>query len=517
MKRSIFILLLFFIVLVLVYSPVLYFNYLFHDDGSFWLRVPASGFRHYAHDLAIAHGRLGQAWLLDLENFFVHTIADLKIFRFVSICLSSLTAFLLWRQMQRLSFSAFQSFFIASAMFFLPGFSENIFLADAAPLTIPLLLSVLSFNYRSILFLVIALTIYPAAAMFYWTLTGMYILFCANQDSTDFRKTLSQLLMIGIISTAIYGLLIFVTHFFFQDQINSSLYNPYAINSDWVRKLGWFIQEPLNNALNLWNIFPKAIISLLIAGSIGATGVTALFKNKFSMASLSRSALLIIIVFLSFLPNLAAQGDAAFYRCLIPLTSLIWLFFVWALRQWRLTHLLALIAIGAGLITFNNVLTYRVRPSFEECSAYERMAQTIQTHKTDAIHIILPFHAPSIERYDEYGVLSSHYSFDLYPLIEAALQSSGGEPSALPLVYISAPDSPAIYRLEQIYFKKLPGNQWAFTVLHRENEFHLYDHSGKHTLDTGMTILLAPQAGIDPHLSLYTLNINDVVRPKADH
>ncbi len=223
------------------------------------------------------------------------------------------------------------------------------------------------------------------------------------------------------------------------------------------------------------------------------------------------------------MPNLAAQKNAAFYRCLIPLTSLIWFALVWAifkwmdslpkiLARWGVLALLSIIVFWAGIKTFDNVLYYRVLPSHVEFNAYKSMAEEIRSKKIDAIHILLPYHC-SIERYDEFVVLSSHYLFDIYHLIYCAFKEAGGTDQPFPLVYVSFPGDDRLFKLEEIYFQKLTNGKWVFKVNHRDGQFHEYNHSGRTTLDRGLTNFLALQKIPSKRQNWYTLNINEIFSP----
>jgi hypothetical protein len=117
----------FFLIIAVVYSPVLYFNYLFHDDATFWVKLKEYGFRHYYYYKSISECRFGVAWLLNLENGFVHQISDLKFLRFLSMVISSGTACLLLKQLRRLSFSDIQAYLVIASIFFLPGYADIIF------------------------------------------------------------------------------------------------------------------------------------------------------------------------------------------------------------------------------------------------------------------------------------------------------------------------------------------------------------------------------------------------------
>ncbi len=516
----------------MVYSPVLYFNYLFHDDATFWVKLKEYGFKHIYFDTCMSQCRYGDALLLNLENLFVHKVSDLKFLRFLGIVISSCNAYLILQQMRRLSFSDIQAFLVISAMFFLPGFAViNFYGIGSSFLTLCIFLSCWSFHRVETgkglvipaLSFLFAITIYPPAAMFYWTLTGMYILFVRDRFSVLFKNNIFRFMAVGSTGLLIYAILVFFTHYFFSHKIGSSLYNPYAITPDWPGKLQWFFQEPMGNALNLWNIFPKAATSIIVSGLIASGALVVITRNGVALTCLWQLCLFIFVFFLTFLPNLAAKGNAAFYRCLFPLTSLIWLLLVWAifkwmdiipatLSRWGTIALLSVIVVCAGLKTQQNVLYYRVLPSHVEYNAYKLMAGEIRSKKIDAIHILLPYHF-SNERYDEFVVLTSHYLFDIYHLIYCALKQTGSPEVSLPLVYISFPGDDVLYKFDEIYFKKLPDGKWVFKVINRDEQFHEYNHSGRNTLDRGLTVLLAPQKAFSKKLNWCVLNINDIFSP----
>ena len=251
-------------------------------------------------------------------------------------------------------------------------------------------------SHRSIILPVIsflfAISIYPPTAMFYWVMIGMEILFSPDIKSDQFKMNIFNSMAVGLISLSVFASSVFFMHFFFQHKISFALYNPYVINHDWPGKIRWFFQEPISNALNLWNIFPKASSSILIAGFIGLTALIVLTKKLIhtdphhkkdaEITFFWRFCLFIFVFFLSFLPNLAAQGNIPFYRCLIPLTCFIWLILVWAIYQWMglfqkditrwsVIALLLTITVYAGIKTYHNILSYRVLPSYLEWNAIE--------------------------------------------------------------------------------------------------------------------------------------------------
>lgn len=543
-NRPLIVFLLFFLLIGAVYSPVLYFNYLFHDDAFFWVKIKELGFKHYYYDIDISRCRYTSAFMYTLENFFIHRVSDLKILRFLGIVISSCSACLLFRQFRRLSLSDIQAFLITSATFFLPGFSDIIFNGSySSILALCIYLACWSFHrinmgkgtvipFFSFLF---TISIYPPAAMFYWTMTGMFILFTDDRHSVSFRTQISRYMFVGLTGLLTFGVSVFFMHYFFAHKTISPLYNPYEINHDWLNKLQWFFREPMRNALNLWDIFPKLITSIAVSGFILLTLIIAVLKKSkqvrlqkradVALSCIWQFFLFIFVIILSFLPNLAANENVAFYRCLIPLTSLIWIILVWAIFQWKniiptiltrwsLVALLSLVVVYAGIKTFHQVLYYRVLPSYVEYNAYKSMAQEIRLRKVDAIHIILPYHL-SIERYDEFGSVSSHYVFDIYHMIYCVFKETNGQGQyPVPFLYVSYPDDHVLTEVKEIFILKLPNGKWAGKDINKGGPFRIIDHSTLgNTLDRELICTQSPYKKPSKRQNWYILNLNDLFSP----
>ncbi len=523
-SRSTLVFFLFLLLLIVVYSPVLYFNFVFHDDALFWLKLKEYGIKHYSYDNLIIECRFGEAWLQTLENIIVRHVTDLTWLRFSSLFILSCNAYLMFLQMRRLSFSDIQAFLVISAMAFLPGFAANIFNSSYCfVFFLTILLATCSFNQARnsqkiplpVLLLFLSIATYPSTAMFYWVMVGMYILFTPDRYSVQFRQNISRLIAVGTTGLVIYAALIYVMHFYFSHHLNNTFYNPYLISLDYAGKFQWFIQEPLTNSLNLWNIFPKVTTSLVIIGFIFISAWAIFRKKLFAiepskrkawvLTCLWQTALFIIVFFLTFLPNLVAQGNAAFYRCLLPLSSLTWLLLVWALFQWQkiwpkiftsmvITALLSTAVVYAGIKTYDNVLWYRVLPSYVEFKAYMDMAKELRSKKTDGVYVILPYHFP-VQRYDEFNVLTSDFTGEIYHLIYCVLNETDSTNRGVPRVYISSPGSTYARELIEVYYKKLPNGEFIYKNINN-NHFLPLKYNWV-SCDHGVLPFLYPQR-IDP-------------------
>lgn len=544
LSRSIIIYLLFFLLIGAVYSPVLYFDYLYHDDTSFWIKFKELGFKHFFFDTCVSQCRYGNAILLTMENFFVHKVSDLKILRFLSIMISSGTAFLLFKQMRRLSFSNIQAFLTVSIIFLFPGFANIITNASySSSFSLCILISCLSFHIMEkrkrvtipIILFLFAISIYPPCAMFYWVMIGMNILFVQERYSADFRDFIFRSVAAGLTSLMLYAISISAIHQFFLHKMNSPSYNPYETASNCIQKLHWFIQEPLRNALNLWSIYPKKNISILVSIFITFTFLITMInklnhiepkdKKNVILTWFWQIGLLAFVLLLSFLPNLAAKENVAFYRCLIPLTSLIWLVLIWSIYQWKLIlpmiltrwnliALLSLLVIAGGLTAFRNVLHFRVLPSYVEWMAYKHMAEEIRSKKVDAIDVVLPLHPP-FQRYDEFGTLTSDYIFNIYPLIFCAFNEVEKiDVKSMPLLYVLYPGTPDLISVKEILFTKLPDGKWVGRDIYKDKLFDEYDHSALgDTLDQQLVCSQSYNQRSLKKLHWYFLDLKDLFDP----
>jgi len=215
-----------------------------------------------------------------------------------------------------------------------------------------------------------------------------------------------------------------------------------------------------------------------------------------------------------------------FYRCLAPLTSLVWLILVWCIFQWKdiipsvltrypMIALLSLFTVYAGIKTYQNVLYYRVLPSYIEWRAYKTLAKEIHIQKSGAILIFVPPHFSS-ERYDEFGVLSSHYLFDIYHLIYCAMNEKGGLHSVvIPRLYVSLPEVNPLFELKEVYYKKSPNGKFVYRNINGDDQLSEVPlgstldkmvHSGM--LDSGTIVVPSIQDKLSKKQFLYVLNLN---------
>jgi hypothetical protein len=147
------------------------------------------------------------------------------------------------------------------------------------------------------------------------------------------------------------------------------------------------------------------------------------------------------LVLLSFLPNLLAPGYAAFYRCSLALTPMIFLIFLWALLQLitlfpRAVRRHVVMLFLAGLMgygvfqAYDNILQYRIIPSQNELAYIKKQLRRQDLYQFQRVHLIRPDPKmyEAFRRYDEFGVPTTAYQQGIPGILKCALREIGLEP-----------------------------------------------------------------------------------------
>ena len=466
--RPLYVYFLFAAILLVIYSPTLCFNYIFHDDVFFWFMADEHGQEHMTAS-TLAMGRYGSYVLVNIENWLVHRAADLQVLRFVALLGLSACAYLCHRILCRWGWRVLDAFLTSALVFTLPGVHSYMFWGRSTLLVFAAVLACMAFklvqNNKPVLIpallLALAISIYPGLAMFYWALVGAAVLFTEQKTARLFAAGIAGVLAYASTVPIVKFL---YTHFSPESIAQLGPYNPYQLSVDIPGKIRWLFGEPLNNTLNLWNIFPNIYVSAAVAVFVVST--LWVFKPP------RRFLQLIPVFLLGFLPNLIASINVASYRNLFVLEVLavfvlIWCVQAWLVRLWPqnaarlLTMLLAMALTGGAATTFSNILYHRVLPSAMEWKAFTSMSKVVRFQGTDRVLILLPDHQADKERYDEYGVLSTHYYNDIYLFLYAALHETRPAP-AMPLVGIKFSNDPHLYDFSQYVYRRQPDGTYLY-------------------------------------------------------
>ncbi len=473
----------FLLALLVIYSPVLFFDYLFHDDVYFWIKEVWAPY-HYFHKTLVSMGRPLAAWVCTIDNNWVHGISDLRWLRLCAIIAFSGCAVLFFKRLRQWLGSDLQAWCVAVMLVTLPGAEVNVFYSIGWFFSLAVLLSCLAFElgdspqwWRKIaasIILLMAITLNQTAAMCYWVMLFIAVL--------GGYKRLLWPMLVGFAGLLQYGIVLWVIRLLNAKSAATPFYNPNQFEINILDKAWWFLQEPLMNALNLWHIFPSQWLALGMAVFIvGALVIACQAKDVGIKRLLAIGGVLVV---LSFLPNLAASSKAPFYRCLIALSPMVLLIFIWAVKRYLLccfrlrvgtvlTGVVLLMVVLGGATAFANVLYHRVLPSHQETRLFQMMAHARAYTSDDQVLIILPRHEPAIERYDEFGVWTVHYQQDIILLLKCVFEEAGL--SQWPVIFVKSPDSGKLFRLEGHVYWMFPHGIYPEGQLGRQGLYALKD------------------------------------------
>ncbi len=466
-----------FITLLITYSPAVLGYYAHLDDYSYFWGLERKDFS----DIQLYHlkkysdlsdcGRFLGIFVFFVLDSIVQSVRDLNIVRFFNIFNFSLGGLVCFYWMDKYLSNTLMALFFSVLIFTLPpseaivSYSIGFFVASALfPASCAAVLAsratlvksfwklmINPYAIGAVTLLLYSLMTYQTAAMFYWVFVALYILSARFEKIKEFYTPIGNLFCIGLSAMVIYGIIVKLLQGIYISKAYY-IYNPTYITTDYFRKLKWFLQAPLTDSLNLWNIFPTKMFAISVSIFIVVTYLFFLYRSvknyylgheniEVIKKKITGLFLFLILIFLSFLPNLLAIYDFPWYRSCLALTTMILIILLWAVHQWVsllvpsqqrlvMTIILSLSCIWGTVQAYHNVLYYRVIPSSLE---FEYIKTTLQEHdltKFQTIRFICPQRpliAPSI-RYDEFGVLTTYYPSSHPYVIKCILTELGLHP-----------------------------------------------------------------------------------------
>ena len=453
--------------LSVIYSPCLFIQYIFHDEMLFLIKGSGKFPLHPHFYIEISIGRPVSALLLAVYGWFIHSAKDIMITRWICLVELAGCAFFFMSLFQKFLLNKINSFLAALFIFTLPAFqvfmawSGNVnwhtgmFLSTVSAMLLyknalnnpdrTMKSFVNRYSLLSLFFLCLANTIYPASATFYWAVLALIILASSPDSRPRQKKIIIDFYAIGLTSLGLYAVMLKILNRIYPG--GPGLYNPYHLSTDTLGKLNWFIREPLFNALNLHNIFPEKSMAMGLSVFLVVTLIVVVIqlkdKKKISIWKAGGRGFLFLGVYLSllilsFLPNLLAVKNAAFYRCSSALAAIVAVLFIWAVSQWMifvpskiktitLTGILLILFFCGAQKAFFNILDYRVIPTKVEFAYFKGILDNINLDRFSHIHLIRPEKSFVSERYDEFGILTSNNLHALAFFLSCIAEESGGK------------------------------------------------------------------------------------------
>jgi len=447
----------FLLLLCVVYWPAISSYYFYHDDVIYFLQTqvrigpPGTLFN-------IAIGRFIGAGFFMAISWLINCIDDLKLVRFISILQLSGCGLLLTLWMRKHFLKFLEAHFLTLIVLTLPPFQIPVcqagmafqpsgiltaigaaILAYKIPIEGSLASRVLNrYSVLAVFLMLCALSIYQPAAMFYWALVGFVILFSKRESFVGAKQEILNMFSAGFVALIIYRIILQISKGFFT-QYNLYGYNPFGVTKDIIGKIKWYFQEPVFNALNLWNIFGTSfyagiVVAIIVAGLCFAVirkhqDKERIFLGRFLFKACAFGA----VFFLCSLPNLIVENNISFYRCFFALGALVVFSLGWSLkrgtdaisflkkRDFFFVFLLILSVYGM-VQAYRTVLTYRVNLSVQETEFFLSAMRQKSMNDYERIYIVRPDAKNFRTDTDEYGNITTFYAADDWGAVSCALR-----------------------------------------------------------------------------------------------
>ena len=395
---------------LVLYLPCLTLVYIFHDDLLFWLKDD-----HFFNSFALsgslcAQGRVLAAPLISLVGWLLGPSWILCLIRGLNITLIGLFGWVLAISLSKIC-REFHSILIALIIISLPAF--GIIATRACDVLIPwvwLLSWAAAFCRgwlpRGLLFLS-ALFIYQPAAGMFWPAIILALIGDLQSSTGKAWENFRGRFLAGIFTLALYALMVRLIAKAFPKDWRGGFHDPLQYSTDIMAQAQWFIREPLANVFRAWDIFQQGP-GPYAAGIVCLIALAMLFR-RFGWAS---SVVLIVGLILSFLPNLAATGQASPYRCVGPLTVMVAVILTGAIAQVKrgqfVTVLLVFFLLWTAFTAQKSIMQARIIPSVKETAYVLNLAKALDTPRYRRYHFIR--RPPgAVTRYDEWGALTNDY------------------------------------------------------------------------------------------------------------
>ncbi len=441
--------------LMITYWPAISSLYAYHDSLIYFLdtdvRIAPPG-----TTFAFITGRYLAAVFQVLIGRSVDSLQDLQVVRFLSVLQLSFCAIVMTNWLRRNFLRTVESLLSVFIIFTLPPFQIVVCQAGMSFYPMSILMAIASFlacvkaldrsigrRQRivlyawSVLLFVIALTIYPSGAMFFWAMMAATVFFCTKEPFQVFCRKSFFLLAAGFSGTVIYRLLLEATKsLYLSFQITQ--YSPYDVSTKFADKIFWFFSDPVVKILNFWNIIPSLNLVFYFGGFIVVALLLAFAQRTRNiswkesiLAAGFKAVLLCGLFFLTSLPNLLYAEHIAFYRCYMALAAFAVFIFLWSLLRYAkifsaieksvVIVVLSFLAV-AGIVFARHAITqYRTRISVQEFKFLKQALQSVNLNHYSRVYIVQPDQKDMFVSDDEYGNLTTSYGNDIIGFFSAGI------------------------------------------------------------------------------------------------
>jgi len=513
-----------FTILFLAYIPTLHGYYVHHDDYLYFISKHVKGqtrtdcTQHPIHGFVVREAaRPGAGLYICAVDSTIQTIDQANIVRFAILIFLTALACLTHRFLTINSYSSFESFLLAVFIFSLPPYQAHIgylangyqpiaalmagfggFLTYILSTSSQLLNKWRTYLYKFlILFLLLcSLFTYQQGMMFYWFFIAIILIKIKPSNWKKWeRKILFLFFLPGMAMLMHFLYIIFMPR---QTKLASLATDP-------MERWNFFIDYPLFESLNLWNLFATQQFARIV-GAIIIIGIIIEFtrslmnppENISRIACffdlIKKHALIFLLLPISMLPLLASTGSSS-PRVQLALTPIITLLAYWAIKQilkilfpksWGWENIKRQVStsiftlatfVGVYYCNYNLSEYFNLNDTlvlrFIKSNIKRTGLENLKTY--DRIHIIntevplASYVSPKGARVDSFGMPSTSASQDIPAIIEVALAETG-----LNLVkYIDS------HNQEVIFFINYPGFGVKPIIISYSIKSELKDYPGK--------------------------------------
>lgn len=426
---------LFAIIFMLCYLPVITATYGCGDDY-LWVMGALKHDMQHMQLLQFVQGRPLMALLFTCGFSPMTNIGDLRYLRLFSILTVAVLAYSLYRTTVSAGHNRAAAFLLPIVICTMPPFQVYVSWAATAFYALASVIAGGSYYFAnrcyeakkaiskyscaavSIVLFLMSLTIFQPSAMFFWVFVAIK-LFKPNEKLTESRKRFIWYLGISVVAMVLGYL---VCHFG-KLLYSSACPLPHQrshLTSDLWAKLIWFCQQPLSSTLNFGrlNISPKQSIEVAIAVAVGMF----LYLRSKLTERIQFFILALVLVPLSYLPNLVIEENWASYRTECALAALIVLYAFLALLGYRqillrsvrepvISALIGACAVASVAVAFYNVSVYFAVPNQLEFEVLQGQLNRDTGDKRSFSDVAFKEDLLAPAKYFEFGQPSSSMGF----------------------------------------------------------------------------------------------------------
>ncbi len=282
--------------------------------------------------------------------------------------------------------------------------------------------------------LLAALLIYQPAAMFFWVFFAVALV-GARHESTRALRLVRTHLGVAAVALALAFLVLRLSVRLIGETATGAARS--SLTHDLDGKVRWFFEQPLYRSLNLFDLTPTRWLAALVA-TVAAAGILLWLLQR-AARPLLYALIAVLLIPLSYLPNLVVRENWASFRTQVSISSLIalyaclgaigmWLIF----RDWLrprvsgralvVAQRVALVISGAFVaasvvVAAKNVTTYFVEPQSTELRMLRSQVAALPAGATRISFVQTGWHQgmTKLVVYDEFGLASTVRLWALEP------------------------------------------------------------------------------------------------------